>query len=231
MQRLARAMGGTPGDVTPARLIAWAGAQSWATETRRSVYASWRSFFRFVDESSLVEHLPRVRPAEPNPRPAPALAIRLALAASAPRVALMVRLGAEAGLRRGEIAQVHARDLVPDLGGTSLIVHGKGRRERIVPLTAGLAREVERAARGGWLFPGREGGHLSARRVGELMADALPGCHTAHTLRHAFATSAHAATGDLATVQDLLGHASPATTRRYIPRDVSRMRAAVEAIA
>lgn len=58
-------------------------------------------------------------------------------------------------------------------------------------------------------------GHLSARRVGELVAEALPGRWTAHTLRHRYATLAYQRTGDLRAVQELLGHAKPETTARY----------------
>ncbi|MBM3129277.1 MAG: hypothetical protein FJ009_11725 [Chloroflexi bacterium] len=47
---------------------------------------------------------------------------------------------------------------------------------------------------------------------------------TPHSLRHAFATKILEATGDLAVVQDMLGHASPATTRVYAKVSSKRMR-------
>ena len=85
----------------------------------------------------------------------------------------------------------------------------------------GAARIVESSAvrlacGGGWMLPGQINGHLSARRVGELAAEALPAPWTLHTLRHRFATRAYDATGDLVTVSRLLGHASVATTQRYV---------------
>jgi site-specific recombinase XerD len=49
---------------------------------------------------------------------------------------------------------------------------------------------------------------------------------TPHSLRHAFATKILEATGDLAVVQDMLGHASPATTRVYAKVSSKRMREA-----
>lgn len=52
-----------------------------------------------------------------------------------------------------------------------------------------------------------------------------------HRWRHTVATSALDATRDLAAVQDLLGHANPATTRRYTLVSLDRMRAAVDAAA
>jgi site-specific recombinase XerD len=49
---------------------------------------------------------------------------------------------------------------------------------------------------------------------------------TPHSLRHAFATKVLEATGDLAVVQDMLGHASPATTRIYAKVSNKKMRQA-----
>ena len=52
-----------------------------------------------------------------------------------------------------------------------------------------------------------------------------------HRWRHTAATAALDATRNLAAVQDLLGHANPATTRRYTQVSVERMREAVDALA
>ena len=83
----------------------------------------------------------------------------------------------------------------------------------------------------GYLFPGRDNGHLSPRYVGKMIRDLLPGDWTMHTLRHRFGTRAYALTSDLLLVQEMLGHASPTTTRRYVEYDRARMRAAVEELA
>ena len=71
---------------------------------------------------------------------------------------LMIRLGAECGLRRGEIARVHSDDVVADSAGRSLIVRGKGDKQRIVPLPDDLADIIMDAR--GYLFPGRFVGHV-----------------------------------------------------------------------
>lgn len=52
-----------------------------------------------------------------------------------------------------------------------------------------------------------------------------------HTLRHRFARKLYGHTRDVLLVQEALGHASPSTTRRYIPYNTERMRAAVNEIA
>ena len=233
---LPRALGGSPWSVTEAELVAWCGGQDWARETRRSVYAGLRGFWRWAVAEGLVERspatrLPAVRPSDPHPRPAPDLVYRRALAASDARTRLILRLAAEAGLRRAEIAQVHARDLFRDLVGWSLVVHGKGGKLRTVPLGDDLAAAVRLAAGSSWAFLGDDGGHLSPRWVGKLARIVLTEDFTLHTLRHRFATRAYGATANLLAVQQLLGHASPATTQRYVrlPDDALRRAAAAAA--
>lgn len=76
LRRLARALDGSPWQVTPAALESWAGAQTWAQDTRRSVYASVRGFYGWAVSRGRCEvspalTLPSVRPSEPAPRPAP----------------------------------------------------------------------------------------------------------------------------------------------------------------
>jgi integrase len=130
-------------------------------------------------------------------------------------------------MRRAEVAQVHRRDVVEDLLGWSLVVHGKGSKDRIVPLPSDLARVIRSAD--GYLFPGRIDGHLSPRYVGKLVARALDDGTTMHQLRHLCATEVHRETKDLRLVQAMLGHASLATTQRYVAVDDAAMRAAIGA--
>lgn len=144
----------------------------------------------------------------------------------------MVLLAAEHGLRRGggEIARVHTNDLVEDLLGWSLRVHGKGGKDRVVPLREELANDL-RALPPGWAFPSPSGGHLTEHHVGKIIARVLPGGWTAHTLRHRFATVAYAGTRDLLAVQEMLGHAKPETTRGYVQLPADALRAAISAAA
>lgn len=103
----------------------------------------------------------------------------------------MIHLGAEAGLRRSEIAVVHITDLIPDLMGWSLLVHGKGGKKRIVPLNERLHQAVKVACEegAGYAFPGGVDGHLGAARVGEIITELLPAGITPHSLRHRFAST------------------------------------------
>lgn len=238
MQRCARAGGwSSPARVSGEGLVRWFARQSWAPETRRSHRATHRAFWAWAvatgrREDSPADALPAVRATAGVPRPVDELSYRAALRDAAPRVRLILRCAAEVGLRRAEIAQVHRRDLLQDLGGWSLIVHGKGDRPRVVPLPAGLAAVIaEQCERWGYMLPGDDAGHLSPRYVGKLAAAALPESWTLHALRHRFATRAYSLDRDVFTVQQLLGHASPATTRRYVALDTSSMRSTVDRVA
>lgn len=221
--------------VTAADLAAWIGRPDWSIETRRSNRAAVRSFYGWAHASGLIRHdpsrlLPSIKPASHQPRPAPEPVVARALLASDRRVRLMVLLAARQGMRRGEIARIHTNDVVQDLAGWSLVVHGKGGKLRTVPLADDIARDL-RAHPPGWVFPGLVDGHLSADYVGKLIARALPGDWTAHPLRHRFATVAYSATRDLLAVQELLGHSRPETTRQYIRLPQDALRAAVAAAA
>jgi integrase len=141
----------------------------------------------------------------------------------------MIALAALQGLRRAEIARVHMRDLVQDDGGWVLIVRGKGDKERPVPVRDDVVALIRAEQRSGWLFPGHDHGHLSAHWVGRLVAAALPDGWSAHPLRTLFASRVYAGSGDLLALQDLLGHASPETTRAYVRLSDGALRRAVTA--
>lgn len=95
-------------------------------------------------------------------------------------------------------------------------MQGKGGKVRTVPLLDELA-DALRALGPGYAFPGRSStGHLTAAHVGVIMRRALGGEATPHQLRHRFATVAYARSGDIVAVSRLLGHASVATTQRYV---------------
>jgi site-specific recombinase XerC len=64
--------------------------------------------------------------------------------------------------------------------------------------------------------------------VSSALSRALGPGVVGHQLRHGFATRVLEATGDLAATQDLLGHASPATTRIYARTSTRALRAAID---
>lgn len=235
LNHLARRVTVGPWRVTGDILIDYLSAQDWAVETRRGRRTSLHKFYawgiyRGFVELNPADNAPKVRMEKGKARPAPDQVYREALMAATPRERLMLRLAAETGLRRAEVAQVHTRDVMEDLVGRSLIVHGKGGRTRIVPLPDSLGRHLA-FADPGYIFPGDDNGHLSPRYVGKLIRDVLPGEWTMHTLRHRFATRLYAHTRDILLVQEAMGHASPSTTRIYVPYSHERGRAAINELA
>lgn len=224
----------SPWDVNAGDLIAWCGGQDWATDTRRGRRNTFRAFWGWGmaterATSNPAHDLPKVKMTPARPKPAPPAAYQSALMAAAPREMLMLKMARYHGMRRAEVAQSHSKDLIEDLGGWSLIVHGKGGKERVVPLGTALAGEL-RALGDGYFFPGQRHGHLSAEYVGKLVTRLMPGAWTMHTLRHRFATDVWAVEKDLFVVQELLGHSNPTTTRAYVETPRAGLRRAVDAI-
>lgn len=221
-----------PLTLTTDDLATWLTARPhWSQETLRSHRSAVRSFYGWlVDSEQLaVDPSRKLRPVKAGPvivRGAGDESVTAGLAAS-PRVALMVALGVLAGLRRGEIVQVHSRDLIAGPAGWSLQVHGKGGKERTVPLNPDIARAlVDWPA--GYAFPSStHGGHLTAAYVAKLMKKAMGGA-TSHQLRHRYANRVFRGTRNLETVRVLLGHASVATTQRYVYSDDEQLRAGVQ---
>ena len=143
-----------------------------------------------------------------------------------------------AGLRISEALAIRRAD-APTGAVDSVMVVGKGAKTRSAPVIAPVRRAVEAylalcpyvLAAEGPLFVGEKGGPLSPRVVQLAMermrgALGLPASATPHALRHSFATHLLARGGDLRTIQDLLGHASLATTQVYTGVDGARLIAA-----
>lgn len=215
--------------VSTAELARWLGGHGWSAATIASNRAAFRSFYGWLHRSRRIQRnpaadLPAVRPSRREPRPAPEWVV--AAVRCDDRTRLMIDLAAKQGLRRAEVAAIHSRDLVADADGWALVVHGKGSKDRLVPLFADVADRI-RCHGFGYLFPSPGGGHLTPNRVGVLVSDALPPGWTAHSLRRRFATKAYEGGHDLRSVQRLLGHASIETTQRYIAVGSADMRAAM----
>jgi integrase/recombinase XerC len=138
------------------------------------------------------------------------------------------------GLRVGEVAGLTVDRL--DLARGRVTVMGKGSKEREVPLSDPAAEALEAYLRHGRgdladgsasVFFNRRKRPIGTRDIRRLVGRygerTLGGRHvTPHTLRHSFATHLLEGGADIRAVQELLGHASVATTQRYT--HVSRTR-------
>lgn len=219
-----------PHEVTPEDLEGYLDNRHWSNDYRRTIRAALRGFYRWAHDTGQLPmnpayRLPPITPKMGKPRPTSDEALEEALKKADPRTRLMIAIAAATGARCCELARIHTRDVRGRRGDWRLELHGKGNRDRIVPVPDWIAWDVRDAD--GYLFPGQIDGHISAAYVSKLISRALPG-YTAHTLRHRFATQTlrHAG-GNLIIVQRLLGHASVATTQIYTDVEDDQLRAAV----
>lgn len=234
-----------PREVTLKILVEVCANAGWSNDYRKSVRQSLVSYFEWAIAQDLVTtnpaaSMPKVSESPPNPKPAPDSVWFDLLDKAPPRVRLMALLAGEVGMRRAEVACVHADDLLEDVYGYSLIVHGKGGKQRVVPITLSLAEEfkayvLKEGVVGKHIFPGGPRGintgrpHVTPEYVGELVGSLMPIGWTMHKLRHRFATRGHGGTQDIMAVSKALGHASVATTQRYVAVSQQDMRRVSEA--
>lgn len=139
------------------------------------------------------------------------------------------------GLRIAEALSLNIADAPLPGSDAMLRVAGKGGKQRIVPVLpvvraaiAAWLRVHPRPERAEPLFVGARGNRLdpgvaqrTLRRFRRLHG--LPEHATPHALRHSFATHLLAGGADLRAIQELLGHASLATTQRYTSVDTARL--------
>lgn len=202
--------------------------------------SSVRSFHRFLIREGETDRDPTVaavRPRVPRSLPRPLSVDDVALLLAAPpagtpaglrdRAVLETLYGA--GLRISELVGLDVDDV--DLEGGAVRVLGKGGKERDVPLgryaSEAIAAYVRRARPGlasartrSALFLNQRGGRLTRQGCSKILAAharraGIARRVTPHTLRHSFATHLLEGGADVRVVQELLGHASVATTQVY----------------
>ena len=156
------------------------------------------------------------------------------------RDAAILELLYATGIRVGELCGLDVDDV--DRGRRVIRVFGKGRKERTVPYGLPADRALERwlttgrppefaSGAGAALFQGARGRRVDQRAVRTLVhrrLEDVPGAPDLgpHGLRHTAATHLLEGGADLRTVQELLGHASLATTQIYTHVTTDRLRAA-----
>lgn len=192
-----------------------------------------KGFYRFAAQEGLIGSNPAEALKSPKlPRrlpvflSAPEAAALLEAAGAGPdpvRDAALIATFLYTGCRLGELLALRPEDIDFDAGAVRFV--GKGDKERFVPLRPELAERLRQylhaRAPSGYVFVNRRGRPLSPSGVRYLLRRLLqaaprvrPGI-SPHKLRHTVATLLLQADADLRTIQELLGHASLATTQRY----------------
>jgi integrase/recombinase XerC len=226
-----------------------------AHERRRGVSArtlarelsAVKSFYRWLSETESVEATSVLATRTPKfkaqlPRPVARRAARELLDTvelqSAPgwvgaRDTAVVTLLYGCGLRISEALALNFSDTpLPE----SLMIRGKGDKDRVVPVIPTARAAVAEYLRlcpfnmqpETPLFLGVRGKRLNPRAIQKVMEKTrmqlgLPATATPHALRHSFATHLLEAGGDLRAIQELLGHASLSTTQAYTALDQVRL--------
>jgi len=160
------------------------------------------------------------------------------------RDAVLLATTYNTGARVSEITALRVRDVLLDRQ-TAVHLHGKGRKQRVIPLWKNTATELR-----GWLgkvndapqapvFPNRSGAPMSRSgvrdrldrtvEVAERDCPSLRGQHISpHTLRHSTAMHLLQSGTDLATIALWLGHSSPAVTHQYLEADLAAKEAVLQ---
>jgi len=221
-----------------------------ATIARRAAAA--RTFYRWATRTGRVTADPSLRLVAPRRHGRLPAVLRQADAAALLDVAAMaaddddpihvrnravLELLYASGIRVGELVAIDIDDV--DLSTDMVRVTGKGAKERVVPfgiparqaLRAWLALRSRLATSdsGAALFLGRRGRRVDQRQVREVVHGLVAHVRDApdlgpHGLRHSAATHLLEGGADLRVVQELLGHASLATTQLYTHVSVDRLR-------
>jgi integrase/recombinase XerC len=224
------------------RWLAHLGTRGYARATVSRKAAAIRSFYRYLAHRGIVESNPASQLSAPKVptllpavlKPGEAVALVEAPVGDDPylvRDRAILELLYAAGLRVSELCGLDVDDV--DLDGQRVRVMGKGGREREVPVgdvaAAALAEYLgwaraaiapQAAGEASPLFYNRRRRRIGSRDVRSVLENyvkrALPGRRASpHTLRHSFATHLMEGGADIRAVQELLGHASLATTQRY----------------
>jgi integrase/recombinase XerC len=173
----------------------------------------------------------RSEPGEPGQRIGTEAAVAL-------RDSALLELLYATGIRVSELCGLDAAHL--DQGRRTVRVRGKGDKERTVPVGVPALRAVTRwleagrpelatAASGSALFLGVRGGRLDPRTARRIVHERLREAGTTrdagpHGIRHSTATHLLEGGADLRSVQEILGHSSPATTQIYTHVSADRLK-------
>jgi integrase/recombinase XerC len=204
--------------------------------------SAWRAFYRFlIERDGTLKDDPcagikapksaRRLPSALSPEEAARLVTIDSDDPFAVRDRALFELAYSSGLRLSELAQLDVEGC--DLATGEVRVLGKGSKERIVPVGTAArdaitrwlgARAPHAAPAETAMFIGRRGRRLSVRaiqqRLGEwAIRQGLSRHVHPHMLRHSFASHVLQSSGDLRAVQEMLGHASIASTQVYTHLD------------
>jgi integrase/recombinase XerC len=242
LMRMTVILGGPLTDATTADLMTWRRTLRLSGGATAQYVGHARQFYAWAAAAGLrgddpAAALPCPRTGRRLPRPISEDDLMTALGSAPRRIRLWLVLAAWCGLRAKEIALLRAGCIQLTPAPLILIAADatKGTDERTVPLCSFAAGEITlaRLPPSGWAFRRHDGqpGPNRPSLVSKLANEHLHDCGipaTLHQLRHRFGTQAYRTRRDLRMTQELMGHASPATTAGYAAWDQAEARTALE---
>lgn len=220
-------------EATAAHLAAWRAALATGPAATVAYVSHAREFYAWAVAEGLrpdnpAAGLPVPRLPRRIPRPVSEADLIAALACASDRVRPWLVLAGWAGFRAREIALLRRENVLETRVPPQLLVAadaGKGRRERLVPMSSFVLAELRAAGlpSRGYVFPRRDGRPgpnapwLISQLAGRCLREAGTSA-TLHQLRHRYATQFYQRS-DIRTTQEVLGHSSPATTAGYADWD------------
>jgi integrase/recombinase XerD len=216
-----------------------------AAGTKQSERSYYQTFFTWLHAKghrpdNPAGGLPKVKQPRRKPRPLRLTQVDAMLDSGAyKRTRDIITICALSGLRIGEVVKIRGEDV--DLEGGVLRSVRKGSLQHVIALNSALIHLAHEYPREGWWFPSpyknREfpdgGGHVLMKSASDRVSRAIRNAGitdpnlTAHSLRHFYATTLLKQGVNIRVVQELLGHASLATTQLYTEVDQDDMRAGV----
>lgn len=248
-----RTIGNPPArTITRRHVERWLEECGLAPSSRRTAFCHVRSFCEWLTRRGYVAKLPTLDMRAPKePRSVPrglkhSIVDQLYTAAATrddARLDLILSLMVQEGLRCKEVAGLQIGDM--DLDDGSMLVTGKGGHQRVLPISAETRAAIDRyvasiptALVRGPLVRSRRDPHdgITANYVSQIVAGLMDAAGikgrafdgiSAHALRHTAATDMLRNGAHIRDVQAALGHASIATTQRYLPTLVRDLRDAM----
>lgn len=198
-----------------------------AARTKHAYRSDLRVFYKWLVDKEILERSPAERIASVKvpkslPRPIAVADALGALTHGRRQVRRMVGLALFAGLRCHEIAQLDAEDVWLHVNPPMVVVrHGKGGKDRSVPMHPMLAELLADLPSSGPVFPGQRGHRtMQPYSVSKAIAAHLERSGvfaTPHQLRHTFGSElARVSGGNLVLVAEFMGHESATTTMGYV---------------
>lgn len=228
--RFRRATGIDPLEATEDQMIGWWTKLRLSPSSRAGELAAIRGYCRWAVKHGFIQADPtrlldRPRLSRRVPRPAEECVLTQALV-SAPRdIRAILCCAAYGGMRAGEISALEWSDLHRD----TILVHGKGDKERLIPFHPMIRTALDQlpGSRRGPVITRRDhrGGRVPPHLISQWANKYLHGLgipDTLHQFRHRFGSQVFQISKDIRLTQDLLGHQSIVSTAGYAAWDKSQ---------